>query len=119
MELKIYHNSRCRKSREALQYISENHKEVQVIEYLKEPLTRDEWKAVFEKIGMTPSEIVRTQEALWKSNYKGKNLSEEALLEVLTENPRLIERPIITTQTSGVLARPLEALIHFLKKSGN
>ncbi|MGC6422475.1 MAG: arsenate reductase (glutaredoxin) [Flavobacteriaceae bacterium] len=113
----LYHNNRCRKSREALDYLREKGLEPTVIEYLKTPLTASQWQEVFTSIGKKPSEMVRTQEALWKENYKGKKISEIALLDILTDHPKLIERPIYQQNNRGVLARPIENLIDFLKKS--
>lgn len=113
--LKIYHNSRCRKSREALHYLQEKDYAIEIIEYLKNPVQLSEWKEVLAFIDKKPSEVVRTQENLWKQEFKGKDLSESEILTLLAENPRLIERPIIIEGKSGVLGRPLENLISFLK----
>ena len=115
--LKIYHNNRCRKSREALQYLQDNDYEFEIIEYLKTPLKASEWKEVLALIDKKPSEVVRTQETLWKQEFKGKDLTESEILNQLAENPRLIERPIVIDGKSGTLGRPLENLITFLKEN--
>ena len=111
----IYHNNRCRKSREALQYLKEKGASIQIVEYLKNPLDAATWKVVFAQIDKKPQELVRTQEALWKSDFKGKEWSESELLDILDANPKLVERPIVVSGEKGVLARPLENLISFLE----
>ena len=111
----IYHNNRCRKSREALQYLKEKGASIQIVEYLKNPLDAATWKVVFTQIDQKPQELVRTQEALWKSDFKVKEWSESELLDILAAHPKLVERPIVVSGEKGVLARPLENLIAFLE----
>jgi len=112
--IKIYHNSRCRKSREALQYLKKNEMDIKIIEYLKNPLTASEWKVLFSKICRLPQEMIRTQENLWKNDYKGQQIDDTKLLEIFSKHPRLIKRPIILKGQKGVLAQPLEVLEAFL-----
>ena len=112
--IKIYHNNRCRKSREALQYLEKNGIEIQIIEYLKNPLSAAEWKNLFSQIDKPPQDMIRTQEALWKSDYKGQEIDDTKLFEILTKQPKLIKRPIVLKGQEGILAQPLEALKAFL-----
>lgn len=65
---------------------------------------------------MKPSEVIRKNDILWKNEYASKNLTEDQIFQLLIEHPKLVERPILTTKSSGVLARPLENLVEFLKK---
>ena len=112
--IKIYHNSRCRKSREALKYLKKSEMDIKIIEYLKNPLTASEWKVLFSKIGRLPQEMIRTQENLWKNDYKGQQMDDTKLLKIFSKHPRLIKRPIILKGQEGVLAQPLEVLEAFL-----
>ena len=112
--IKIYHNKRCRKSREALQYLKNNSIDLKIIEYFKNPLTAAEWKNLFSQIGKLPQEMIRTQENLWKNDYKGQQMDDTKLLEIFSKHPRLIKRPIILKGQEGVLAEPLEVLEAFL-----
>ena len=66
-------------------------------------------------MGYQPEDLIRKNEAIWKEQYKGKDLSVDELVSALNENPKLIERPIISNGKSAVIARPLEKLIDFLK----
>jgi len=83
--------------------------------YLVDPLTVEELQKVLQLIGKTPAAIVRKNEALWISDFSQQKWSDPALLEILTQHPKLIERPIVVSDQSGVLARPLENLQEFLK----
>jgi arsenate reductase len=63
----------------------------------------------------SPEKLIRTTEAIWKSDYKGKDLSDKELVNAMIEQPKLMERPIISNGKKAVIARPLEKLIDFLK----
>lgn len=111
----ILHNSRCGKSRESLKVLEDSGKEFQIREYLKEPLSKEEIKNILSKLKVNPIDIVRTNEEDWKTNYKGKELSDEDILDSLVKFPKLIQRPIITDEKSGVIGRPKELLEDFIK----
>ena len=115
MKLKIYHNPRCRKSREALQYLEETKQRFDIINYLDNHLSKGEIEQLLKELGYQPEDLIRKNEAIWKEQYKGKDLSVDELVSALNENPKLIERPIISNGKSAVIARPLEKLIDFLK----
>ena len=115
MNLKIYHNPRCRKSREALQYLEETKQSFDIINYLDKRLSKEDIEQLLKEFGYQPEELIRKNEAIWKEQYKGKDLSVDELVAALSENPKLIERPIISNGKSAVIARPLEKLIDFLK----
>ena len=116
MSLTIYHNPRCRKSREAIQYMEGRGITLKIVKYLDQLFDVNSLGEVLKKIDMKPSEIVRRNEILWKKEYDGNNLSEDQILKLLVEQPRLIERPIVTSGNKGVLARPIESLIEFLNQ---
>lgn len=112
--LKIYHNPRCRKSREALEFLKNKKLDYQIHYYLENRLTSYELKSIIEKIKLKPSDIVRKNEKDWKAIHNRNNLTENEILSLLISNPKLIERPIVTNEKIGVLARPLENLVQFL-----
>ena len=116
MSITIYHNPRCRKSREAVQYMEGRGVSLKIVKYLDQLFDVNSLGEVLKKIDMKPSEIVRRNEILWKKDYDGNNLSEDQILKLLVDQPRLIERPIVTLGNKGVLARPIESLIEFLNQ---
>lgn len=111
----ILHNSRCGKSRDVMKILEESGKDFVVREYLKEPLTKDEFKEVLTKLNLKPLDIVRTNEEDWKANFKGKDLSDDEVLNALVEYPKLIQRPIVIDEKSGVIGRPKELVEDFIK----
>ena len=115
MEITIYHNPRCRKSREAVQHLEGHNINFEVVKYLEDNLNEKELSDILAKVGKKPSEILRKNETLWKTEFKNKNLEEREILTVLVKHPKLIERPIIISDDNGVIARPLENLVEFLK----
>ncbi len=106
--LKIYHNSRCRKSRAGLAYLQEKTDDFEIREYLKEPFTENELKDALNKMGKKPFEIVRKQEEIYRKEFKGKEISDDRWIKILIENPKLIERPIVVKDKKAVLAQPPE-----------
>ena len=114
--LTIYHNPRCRKSREALQELDTKNIPHSVVKYLEQPLGIAELEELLQKLEKHPQNIIRKQETLWKEKFKGKTLSEATLLQILSEHPKLIERPIIATEKEAVIGRPIENLTAFLQK---
>lgn len=115
MEITIYHNPGCRKSREAILHLEEHNINFEVVKYLEDKLNEKELSDILAKVGKKPSEVLRKNETLWKTEFKNNNLGEKEILTVLVKHPKLIERPIIISDDNGVIARPLENLVAFLK----
>ena len=112
--IKIYHNPRCRKSREGLAIVEASGRPFEVVKYLEDKLTKSELKQILNALGISALDLVRKQEAIWKSEYKGKDLSEENILDAMINNPKLIERPIVIYDQQGVIGRPPENISKLL-----
>ncbi|MGE5426566.1 MAG: arsenate reductase (glutaredoxin), partial [Methylococcaceae bacterium] len=108
--LKIYYNPRCSKSREGLLYIEQKGYEYELINYMKNGLSAKEIKDFLNKSGLEVTAIIRTNEELYKQQYKGLELSEEEWIKVLVENPQLLQRPLVIKGTHAVIARPAEEI---------
>lgn len=106
--MKIYHNPRCSKSRQTLNIIKEAGHEVEIVEYLKTPLNEDELHEVYEKLNLPIEYLIRTGEEVYKTDYKGKDLSDEEWLQALAEHPKMMERPIVVNEDKAILGRPPE-----------
>ncbi len=102
----IYHNPRCRKSREALQLLEASGKPFRVVDYQKEPLSPEALKSILEKLGIPAEALIRKNEAFWKERYKGKTLTEEKLIALMVAHPKLMERPILVRGEQALLGRP-------------
>jgi arsenate reductase len=106
----IYHNPRCSKSRQTLQIIEENNKDVNVVEYLKTPLNEAKIKELLSLLNLSPIEMMRTKEAEFREqNLKGA--SNDELINAMVNTPKLIERPIVTSKTSAIIGRPPENVL--------
>ena len=112
--MKIYHNPRCTKSRQALALLEENGVEPQVVEYLKDLLTTEDLSELIGFLGIEPLALVRKNEAVWKEQFKGKELSDKEVIKAMVENPKLIERPIVVKQKKAVLGRPPENVLQLI-----
>ncbi|TDD97049.1 arsenate reductase (glutaredoxin) [Flavobacterium cellulosilyticum] len=106
--IQIYHNSRCTKSRECLAFIEKSGLEFEVVKYLEAIPSFEELKKIIEKLGITPIELVRQKEKIWMLNFKGKPMTDDEIIQVMVENPILIERPIVINGEKAIIARPLE-----------
>lgn len=106
--MKIYHNPRCRKSREGIKYLESKKINFEVIDYIKNNLSLEQIRNILKKLQLKPIEIVRKNEAIWKEKYKGKDFTDDQLIEILSNEPKLIERPIIVSEKLAVIGRPTE-----------
>ncbi len=115
-KITIYHNPRCSKSRNAMDYFKEKNVDLSVVEYLKNPPSKVEIRELLKKLGMKAEDIIRRGETDYKENYKGKELSEEQWIDAMVKFPKLIERPIIILNEKAVIARPLEKINELYSK---
>lgn len=112
--IKIYHNPRCRKSREGLEILEKSSKDFEIIKYLEVIPTKDELKSIVELLGISPEELVRKNETIWKENYQGKELTDDDILNAMLANPKLIERPIVINGMKAVIGRPPEEIVKII-----
>ena len=110
----IYHNARCSKSRSACEIVAGQGIEATIVEYLKTPPGKEELRALLQKLGMKPAEIVRRGEDVFKENYAGKTLDDEQWLDALVAHPILIERPIVVRGDKAIIGRPPEKVLDLL-----
>lgn len=108
--IKIYHNPRCRKSREGLEVLEQSGKEFQVVKYLEEIPTKEELREVLTFLAITPEMLVRKNETIWKEKYRGRLLSDEEIIDAMIAHPKLIERPIVLNGKKAVIGRPTEEI---------
>jgi len=109
-KMKVYHNPRCSKSRLALEYLSDRNIDYDVVEYLKNDLSYEELNSVLQKLNMSAYQLIRRNEAIFKSEFKGVSEGDKDWISVLLEHPKLIERPIIELGDKAVIGRPAEEI---------
>jgi arsenate reductase (glutaredoxin) len=106
--MKIYHNPRCRKSRETLEILKTYSKKITVVEYLKTPPSKIEIKQILQMLNIEAKDLIRKGEPEFKENYKGKELTEDEWIDAMVKFPKLIERPIVVSNNKAVIGRPPE-----------
>jgi arsenate reductase len=111
----IYHNPRCSKSRQTLALLQERGIAPVVVPYLDEPPDPATLKRLLARLGLTPRGLMRTGEARYQElGLDDPGLSEDALIRAMSENPILIERPIVVTGKGAALGRPPENVLEVL-----
>lgn len=110
----IYHNNRCSKSREALQYLTEKGLSFKVVNYLETPPTEAELQAILKKLAIPARQLLRTKEAEYTEHgLDNAELTDAEIIHLMCLCPKLIERPIVVDESRAVIARPLDVLKDF------
>lgn len=112
--MKIYHNPRCRKSRETLELLKKKKHEPEIILYLEDVPTKKELKDILAKLNIPAEKLLRKGEAIYKENYKGQSFSESQWIDIMIKNPKLIERPIVVNGKKAAIGRPPESVLDIL-----
>ncbi len=112
----IFYNPRCSKCREAKTLLEANNCEIEVVEYLKETITKKQLKDVLMKLGLKAFDIVRQKEDLFLKKFKNKKFTNEEWIQILIENPTLIERPIVIQGYKAIVGRPPELVIDLINR---
>ncbi|EOC0478403.1 arsenate reductase (glutaredoxin) [Cronobacter turicensis] len=115
-DVTIYHNPRCSKSRETLSLLTERGIEPDVVLYLETPPDAATIKTLLKQLGFSQArELMRTKEELYKTlDLADASLSEEALIQAMVANPKVIERPIVVSDGKARLGRPPEQVLDIL-----
>jgi arsenate reductase (glutaredoxin) len=108
MMIKIYHNPRCRKSREGLQFLRDRVDDIQITEYLKKGISKEEIREIILKLHVSPKELVRKNEALYKKELKNLELNDDEWINIISENPVLLRRPVVLAKHKGDIGDPAE-----------
>ncbi|WP_420574162.1 arsenate reductase (glutaredoxin) [Kordia sp.] len=112
--LKIYHNPRCSKSRQGVAILEASGKDFEIVKYLDEPLSVTHLTEIIKLLGITPINLVRKNEKIWKEEFKGKTLTDAEIIQAMVDNPKLIERPIVVHDNNAVIGRPPENITSIL-----
>ncbi|MBT8264931.1 MAG: arsenate reductase (glutaredoxin) [Bacteroidia bacterium] len=110
----IYHNPRCRKSRDTLEILETKKADYKVIKYLDTPLSEEKLGKIIKLLKIRPIELIRKNESIWKENFKDLDFSDEELIQVMAKYPKLIERPIVINGNKAVIGRPPELILDIL-----
>jgi len=115
MTITIYHNPACGTSRNTLAIIRQSGEEPEIVEYLKNPPTREKLIELIAAMGMTPRQLLREKGTPYAELDLGNpKWSDDEILDFMLAHPILINRPIVVTPKGTVLARPSEAVLDIL-----
>ncbi|MEK6585827.1 MAG: arsenate reductase (glutaredoxin) [Nitrospirota bacterium] len=110
-DITIYHKPTCTTCRQAVQMLKDSGKPFMAINYYEQSFTKAQLKAILKKAGLSPKDVLRTKEDLYRELGLAKTqLSDDALLDLMVKHPDLIQRPIVEKGDQAVLARPADSI---------
>ncbi|WP_394227895.1 arsenate reductase (glutaredoxin) [Pseudoalteromonas spongiae] len=112
MTIKIFHNPRCSKSRETLALLEKNAVSPEIVEYLKDVPSAQDIKQLLSLLNFDSArQLMRTKETIYKELNLKDETSEDALIDAMIANPKLIERPIVINNGKAAIGRPPESVL--------
>ena len=102
-----------------MEFLSQEKHDFEVINHIKNPLSKLELHDLLAKLDLKPSQLIRRNEVIYKEVKKVAVLTEDEILQLMVDHPKLIERPIVELNGKAVLARPIEVLEPFLTNELN
>ena len=112
--IKIYHNPRCSKSRQAVELLENSGKKFETVKYLDAKFTCESLGEVLQLLNITPIELVRKNEKIWKENFKETPLSDAEIISIMVNHPKLIERPIVINKNKAIIGRPTSDILSII-----
>ena len=105
----LYHNPACSKSRGTLEILREQAPEFDIVEYLQTPLDAAQLADVLQKLDVAPADLVRKDGHFKELGLDAADYaSAEAVVRLLVEHPRLMQRPLVVRGERAVIGRPPE-----------
>ncbi|MFT5512033.1 MAG: arsenate reductase [Bacteroidia bacterium] len=104
--MKIYHNARCSKSREACELLNSAGKDIEIVDYMTNPLSEEELNTLIHLLGITAYDLVRKKEKVFVEKFKMKNAKRVNWVKAMIKYPVLMERPIIVSSNKAIIGRP-------------
>ena len=114
-KMRFLHNPRCSKSRQALQLLTDRKIELEVVEYLKTPLSQAEIRELFEQLNFdSVLSMMRMKESEFKQAGLTQDSSDDDLISAIAKYPKLLERPVLIVGSNAVIGRPPEKVLDLL-----
>lgn len=118
MNVTIYHNPRCSKSRATLKLLEERGLEPDIVEYLKTPPDTATLKKLLQMLGLKPRQLLRTKETAYgEAGLDDTSLSDDAVIAAMIAHPILMERPIVIVGNRAAIGRPPENVLKLITAS--
>lgn len=107
----IYHNPRCRKSRDTLDLLKSEGVTPEIRLYLQNPPSFKELELVLKQLDIPAKDLIRKGESIYKDQFKDMTLNEDEWLQAMVDHPKLIERPIVIHGNKASIGRPPEQVL--------
>jgi arsenate reductase len=115
-DVTIYQKPTCTTCRRAVQLLRDSGRPFTAVNYYEKPFTKAALKGLLKKAGMSPKDVLRTKEKIYKElGLARKSLTDEALIDLMVRHPDLIQRPLVEKGDRVVLARPAEEVKKLLR----
>lgn len=115
MPVKIYHNPRCKKSRAGLDYLEKKTGDIEIIDYIKTGISVEEVSGIIKMISPMALDLIRTQEEFYKKELKSGKFSNEEWAEIISQNPKLLKRPVVIRNNKAVIGDPAQNIDNLFK----
>jgi len=112
-QIQVYHNKRCSKSNQALNYLKKlgwTDENLKIILYLQDGLTEQQIRFIIEHLQDKKEELIRIQDAKKLGVEVPKNIDESWIVKQLLETPQILQRPIIVFENKAIIARNIEKI---------
>lgn len=114
--IKVIHNNQCPKSKAILEYLDENDIKFQIIDIRKEPLSIFELKTLLKKLNKKPSKILKNSKEIFNKYFAGQeDVNEDKALEIISQNPEIIQCPILIKGKIAMAGNPLDNVKFFIE----
>lgn len=114
-DITIYQKPTCSTCRQAVQFLKDSGKSFKAVNYYEQGFSKGQLKSLLKKAGLSPKDVLRTKEDIYKElGLAKKTVSDDELLELMVKHPDLIQRPIVEKGEKAILARPAESVKQLL-----
>lgn len=114
-DIVIYQKPTCSTCRQAIQLLKESGAAFTAVNYYEKPFSKIQLKALLKKMNLSPRDVLRTKEDVYKDlGLAKKNLSDDAVIDLMIKHPDLIQRPIVEKGAQAILARPADTVKQLL-----
>ena len=114
-EALFYHNSKCSKSRKALEIIDAHNINTKIILYLKDKITKSMLNEILDLSGLSIRDIIRSNEKEYReNNLDNLNLTKDELLDFILKHPKLLQRPVFVFNNKAIIGRPPEDVLKII-----
>jgi arsenate reductase (glutaredoxin) len=111
----VYEKPTCTTCRKLNKLFEEHGIDYRKVNYFIEPLTEEKLKDLLRKADLSPFDVLRKNEAVYKELNVSAIKDSGELIKIITENPSLLQRPILEIGDKAILARPIENALELIK----